>query len=433
MNSSFYNGVSGIKSHQGGIDIWANNINNVNSIGFKASSPEFSTIFSAKLSNNSTDSTADDKGLATTVTATATDFSSGAFVSTENQYDMAINGKGFFGVLNEQNEFLYTRAGAFQKDANGYLVDSNGFYVTGTSANNIQNNQIINNPNLTIDLNSPQTQTKIKFEDNLKIPPEATSYINIKGNLDPSITTKINPQTGLNEEIANIEVFRTNIIDSTGNENFLKMTFIKQVPQAKENIIWNVKVQILDKDQNIINTQDGVLNFDSKGALLSSSITSINNNGTNISLNFGSKYDGLVSFMGAETNKTIEKNGLKEGSIIDYGIDGYGNIIANFDNGKNIPIAKLAIFNFQNQEGLTKISSTYYAENSNSGKALFYKDENGKNIQSTTLKTKTLEMSNVSISRALTELIVMQKAFDASSKSITTSDQMIQNAINMKR
>ncbi len=427
MNISFYNGVSGIKSQQFGIDVIANNITNINKTGFKANFAEFSTIFSSKLSGSLSDPTTNDRGLAITVNSTNTDFSQGVFMPTDNQYDMAIDGKGWFGVIDEKNNFFYTRSGAFSKDANGNLIDANGFYVVGTNANNIQNGQIINNPTLDITLSNPSQQEKITFTKPLILPATATTYVNIQGNLNPKIITQINPKTGLLEEKPNIEVFQTTVIDQNGNENILKITFTKQVPQSSTDIIWNATAEIFDQNKNIINSTQGVLNFDAKGALISNTLTSINNNGSNININLGSNYDGLVSFLNADVNRIIEKDGFKKSNIKDYHIDKNGNVVAIFENGKTIPIYKIAIFNFQNEEGLQKVSPVYYKESSNSGKAVFL------NNTSTTIKTKNLEMSNVSLHRALTELIVMQKAFDASSKSITTSDQMVQNAINMKK
>jgi flagellar hook protein FlgE len=113
-------------------------------------------------------------------------------------------------------------------------------------------------------------------------------------------------------------------------------------------------------------------------------------------------------------------------------MDGRGNVIAEFTNGRSAPIAKIALYHFMNDQGLEKVSSTLFSASANSGDAIFYTDANGNPILGSAIYSNRLEGSNVSMATALTELIVMQKAFDASAKSITTSDQMIQNAINMK-
>ena len=93
----------------------------------------------------------------------------------------------------------------------------------------------------------------------------------------------------------------------------------------------------------------------------------------------------------------------------------------------------MAIYHFQNDQGLHKVTPTIYEPTPNSGEPKFYKDKNGNIIEESKILSKTLETSNVQLSESLTRLIVMQKAFDANAKSITTSDQMIQKAINMKK
>jgi len=108
-------------------------------------------------------------------------------------------------------------------------------------------------------------------------------------------------------------------------------------------------------------------------------------------------------------------------------------IIANFSNGKNGVIGAIPIFHFQNEQGLDNIGGQNFIETQNSGKAFTYKDNSGNYIIGGRIKNYALETSNVKLSTALTELIIMQKAFDANSKSITTSDEMIKKAIDMKR
>ena len=153
MNSSFYNGVSGIKTHQFGIDVWANNIANINTTGFKYSSPEFSTIFTQSILNQNSLSTSNDIGLGSTNTATAPVMTMGSLMSTNNEFDMAIEGKGWFGVQDMSGDYFYTRNGSFNKDANGDLVDSNGSYILGKSANNISNGILTNDNIGDIELN----------------------------------------------------------------------------------------------------------------------------------------------------------------------------------------------------------------------------------------------------------------------------------------
>ena len=96
-------------------------------------------------------------------------------------------------------------------------------------------------------------------------------------------------------------------------------------------------------------------------------------------------------------------------------------------------VAKVALYHFQNNQGLNKASENTYQASANSGEPIFYTNANGEVIYGATIRNHMLEMSNVDLGVSLTDMIVMQKMFDASSKSITTADEMIKNAINLKR
>lgn len=442
MNSSFYNGISGMKTHQFGIDVWAANITGVNTTGFKASTPEFSSIYSTQLANSYFDPVFSDVGLGSTGQTSTTNFSDGTTIATEGKYDMAINGDGWFGVTDQNGEKFYTRAGAFQRDSDGFLVDNQGNYVTGTSATNFKDDLVVKNPKSTIELNKVENQGKIQLPDELIIPSEPTTKVKFSGSLNSDIKTKFSAVTGKEEEVANVEVYRTNIFDAKGNENLLEIILTKVVPQATSGIQWDAKATVLDKNKNPLSVQEGQISFNDRGAIISNTLVSIDNNGSQASINFGTFYDantpnsgfdGLVSLSGFVSERITEKDGHKQGNIQDYGISSDGTIMATFDNGQSLPISKIAIYNFQNNEGLEQSNPIYFKESANSGKARFYADKDGNYIQNASISSNKLEMSNVNLTSALTELLIMQKAFDASSKSITTSDQMIQNAINMKK
>jgi flagellar hook-basal body protein len=442
MNNSLYNGISGMKTHQFGIDVWAANITGINTTGFKASNPEFASIYNSQLTNSYFDPTVNDVGFGSSSQTTSTDFSIGTTITTENKYDLAINGKGWFGVLDDKGEKFYTRAGAFQKDKNGFLVDNQGNFVTGTSANNYINDTIIKDPKSDITFTEASNQTKINIPDKLIIPATPTTEVNFSGSLNSDIETKFSPITNKMEEVSNTEIYRTKIFAENGDENSLEIKLTKVVPQGNNGIIWNAKATLQDPEKNIISTSDGQITFNERGAIISNTLTEIDNNGVKTALNFGTFYDpnipnsgfnGLVSLSGFESARTTTKNGNKQGNLKEYGINNEGVIIANFDNGENIPISKVAVYNFKNEKGLESSNPVYFKETANSGKGDFYRDKDGNTIQTSSISSNKLEMSNLDISTALTELLIMQKAYDASSKSITTSDQMIQNAINMKK
>ena len=443
MNNSFYNGISGIKTHQFGLDVWAGNISNVNKVGFRVSTPEFSTVFSQAMTQSPTTPTVNDIGIGSRVSATNTQFQQGAITQTENPFDLALNGEGWFGVTSPAGEQLFTRAGLFNKDAAGYLVDASGNFLLGTPSGNIVNGRVVDNPKTEIDLTNPTEQAKILLENDVFIPAIPTTEVHFQGALNAKPIFSLNADKE-RIEVPNEENFQTTLINPDGTENRLILDFTKVVPQTTDSTTWKTKASIFDPDNNILSTKEGELTFNDKGALLSSTLVSIDNNGAPITLDFGSTndpnnpnsgFDGLFSYHSSEEsfNKIITQNGKKSGHLLDYSVQRDGTVNAAFSNGVSLPVAKIALYHFQNNAGLEQSTPVYFKQTANSGEPLFFKDKNGKTVDTTTISSFALEKANISMSTALTELIVMQKAFDASAKSITTSDQLIQNAINMKK
>ena len=564
MNSSLYNSVSGVKSFQFAMDVQSNNIANINTIGFKGSTPEISSLFSTTLAGTYA-AYANDDSLGASSQTTAFNMNQGILQNTDNAFDLAIGGEGWFGVQGLNEKTYFTRAGQFSIDSNGDLVDINGNYLLATSGNNITPTTL-DETTLSkfgtyykstaktpaqpyaisatgdVPLGSVGKQTKVHLPDLLYYPPTATTNVSYSASLNPKITTgsvsvplnsddytqtvtaasgKIslngttthtsalqNPQPGdqvlitvtdnagkklttttqldasnqwnisnvnvseldtssplnvsvsvtSNQEVANQDHASIGIIGPDGDKDTLDMTFTKRVPQAASGTTWDVTANIYSFYENydstktydpslyyvnqkdakvyeIVDTQTGVLEFDGAGRLLSNSLPALSNGGTTLNVNLGTlnSFDGLVSSTSITKTSSYQTNGTVEGFLKNYGMDGNGNIIAEFDNGKSSAIAKVAVYHFQNDQGLTSASSNLFEESSNSGKAIFYTDKDGNAFLGSNVLNHRLEGSNVSMATALTELIVIQKAFTASSKGITTSDELLQNAINMKQ
>ena len=442
MISSLYNGISGMKAHQNGIDLVSDNISNVNTAGYRAKSVEFSTIFSNALSSVDPldDPTANDLGYGSVYNGSSISFNQGSLIDSDNKYDLAIDGGGFFGVKDGKGEIFYTRDGNFSKDADGMLINSNGEYLLGISANNIENNQVIKNPNETIKVQKAGDEKPIHIPDELHYPPKPSTFVKFTGSLDPTIKTKLD-KDGNEIQVPNIEIFRAKVFDNKNNTNLLSITFTKRVPQIGKSTTWDAVAKIEDDSGNPISQKSGVLEFNGYGALVSNTLNSIDNNGSPLRVDLGtpykegainSGYDGISSILNAQ-GRSVTKDGAKGGELSDYHIDEKGVLLASFTNGKSVPIAKVAIYHFQNEAGLSSVGDSKFQESGNSGKPTFFIDKKGNYVDSSKILSSKLENSNVDLTTALTELIALQKAFDANSRSITTSDQLIQNAINMKR
>jgi flagellar hook protein FlgE len=589
MTSSFYNGISGIKSQQFAMDVQANNIANINTSAYKGSSAEISTLFSTVLTGTYA-SYSNDKGLGAQSQTTALDLAQGVLENTDSPFDLAIQGDGWFGVKGQDTaKTYYTRAGSFSLDAQGSLVNADGYYLMATPGNNIAPTSLdaatlakfgtyynaattggaltpyAITPMSDVSLGSVGSQTKVTLPDILYYPPVATTKVSYGANLDPTIATNAvtvplnaadytatvtpsatgqvslngsvnnttalqNPKKGdtvtitltdvngktqkisteldaslnwsisnsdvsglnttsaltasvsvtSNQETANTAHYTTGIIAPDGSKGIIDMTFTKQVPQAASGSTWDANIKVLsyfedytvenydstktydtsvynvdtvkgtvtkiydptkyyvdtstNKVYNIVDTQTGTLTFGGAGQLLSNTVPTLSNGGTPLELNLGTvgNFDGLISSTTIKKANVVTSNGSVEGFLKDYAMDTNGNVIAEFSNGKSSAVAKVAIYHFQNDQGLTQDSSTLFEASNNSGKPIFYTDKNGESFLGSTIFSNKLEGSNVSMATALTELLITQKAFDASSKSITTSDDLIKNAINMK-
>lgn len=265
---------------------------------------------------------------------------------------------------------------------------------------------------------------------------EIKNYDVSKLNLDKELT--IAAEAIVKQEVPNKFSSTTDVYNADGTKNIIKLEYEKQIPQNADQTIWNVTATMKSPKNEVLSTSTGTLTYNNKGALVSSTINEIGG----VKLNFGSfytegtpnsGYDGLVTSANKSVMTNVIKDGFAEGILKEYSMNDNGEIIAVFDNGKMSSVAKVALYHFQNDQGLSKVGENAYSATSNSGRPIFFTDKNGEVIYGAKIQNRSLEMSNVDLGTSLTDLIIMQKAYDASAKSITTSDQMIQKAINMKK
>ena len=250
----------------------------------------------------------------------------------------------------------------------------------------------------------------------------------------PNLTAKINTT----KEVANQEKYATELLNADGTKNKLELTLTKRVPQGASGTVWDAVATVKDASGATISNSNGELNFDHEGRLVSTTLASVDSNGSQIKLDFGTPvaagqiYSGVTST--AQTKSiSIAQDGVPEGILKDYHTNNSGNILAQFTNGQVRSVGKVALYHFQNEQGLAKMGDNIYSQSANSGAAFFYKDAGGKSIYGAQIASRTLEQSNVDLAQALTEIIVTQKAYDANAKSITTSNELLQRAIELKR
>jgi flagellar hook-basal body protein len=176
--------------------------------------------------------------------------------------------------------------------------------------------------------------------------------------------------------------------------------------------------------------QSSLLSFDTTGKVIDTNTTlNLDNNGVPFELDLS----GLSNLNSALFENTFVHDGAIKGELKEYTVNQNGTIIANFTNGKSTSLGEVSVLHFQNDAALEKIGGSLFMQSENSGDAFFYTDNNGDILHNTTIKNRALENSNVELGEALTNLIVLQRAFDGAAKVITTGDELLQNAINMKR
>jgi len=306
-----------------------------------------------------------------------------------------------YSTIEEFNTILQNLADSIYPNTTQVYLDDNGRIAIDNNSTHI--------------INSYTLQTETSNE----------TFLNNLGKLGNEVYP--NTSSKSYEFYNNTQSFGGNIIEANGNKDIISFSFTKQ-KVLNNQILWNGSIEIKDFNNEIITAKEETFIFDTNGNLISP-ITITLTSPQEITLNFNlTSYNmpDLGSYM-------FSQNGIEEGYLKNYEIDDFGKINAFFSNSKMITIAQIPIFHFQNDQGLESLGGNLFKETSNSNKAILYNNENGEYISGAKILSKKLENSNVNFGEAMTELIITQKAFSSAAKTVTTSDQMIQKAINMKR
>ena len=425
MIQAFYTGITGIQANTTGIDIISDNIANISTVGFKGNDYQFASTFEKYLNTDSANVVGSSIGTGVGLSSTPIVEAVGNMIPTDRSTDLAILGDGWFGMQTD-GERIFTRDGSFTFDANTNLVSGDGFHVLGTMGNNISADNILTATINTLKLGDADAQEILHFPKDLTFPPKPTQKVQFFGNISGELD-----QIEIGNEKP-IRIMGASAIDPLNNKNNIQLKFSKSEVQVPPGIQWDVVAQALSLDgKTVFDTQTGVANFDSTGALISTTLKSIDNNGSEVEIDLGSNFNGIIAIANSQLTSSSISDGTIGGDLVGYDININGEVVATFTNGEQSSVGKIAIFHFQNNQGLSRVTGSRFQQTSNSGDAIFYKDAKGDNVVGTAIQNFTLEGSNVTMSYGLTELIILQRAYDANAKSITTADQMMQKALNM--
>jgi flagellar hook protein FlgE len=404
MLRSLFSGISGLRAHQQMMDVTSNNIANVNSVGFKASETVFEDTLSQmmraagapqnNLNGNMGGTNPAQVGLGVRMSAITTNFVQGSAQTTGRPTDLMISGDGFF-VVKSVNEQLFTRAGSFNFDADGRLVTATGAAVQGWPAVNGV-------------VNTNGTLGDIQLPVGTLIAPKATKNMTVSGNLpaDAPVNTAI-PRS--------IKTY-----DAQGNTVTLTATFTQTSvsPSAYEMVVTDGTTP----------SASVPLTFAADGTLTSPSnyLYDPDGDGTGVTVDLA----GLTNYTGNTTVNILSQDGAPAATLQSFTINPDGQLVGVFSNGLKQTVAQLALSNFNNPPGLEKVGDGLYRFTVNSGLPLV-------GVAGTaglgTIQSGTVEMSNVDLAQEFTNLIVAERGFQANSKVISTSDEMLQDLVNLKR
>lgn len=440
MLRSLFAGVSGLRNHQVRMDVIGNNISNVNTVAFKSGRVTFKEGFAQMLQGGSRPPGDQgginpiQVGLGMQIGSVDTIFSQGNLETTGLNTDVAIQGDSFF-VARKGNQSFYTRSGNFQVDADGKLVaPTNGFIVQGRVAVNGVFADGIS------DIVLPFGQ---------KTAATATANVKLGGNVDASVTDfdiadpdGAGPLTGgFNADTRGVPVnadswTETSITsyDSLGTKHDVKIYLYKTGANA-----WNWEVDqaglIAAGIPAASITGSGSLTFNSDGTLNAASSNTVSfdppgADSMSINVDFGEGVNGITQFASTSTAVLRDQDGYTSGTLQNFSIDRTGVITGSFTNGVNVSLGQIVLADFNNPAGLIRIGDNMYQESGNSGGAVLGFALEG---SQSTLTSGALEMSNVDLAQEFTSMIVAQRGFQANGRVITTSDDLLQELVNLKR
>lgn len=423
--SSFNVGVTGLRASGESMNVIGDNIANAGTHGFKKSRAEFQDILSSSLKGIDG---GDQIGSGTKLAHVTPQYTQGSINRTDNVTDLAINGAGFFKV-NAPWGSGYTRDGAFHFDKEGNLVNGDGFAVVGYLSN--EDGQVSNK------------QGPIKLG-NTTIPAKATTQLKISMNLDSR--AEIQQFNPLDPEKTSSYNTSFAVYDNVGTQRLVTVYFNKMA-----NNQWSYHALVDGAETNggvpgtPVEMANGTLSFTDKGVLqqVTPGQNAFNFNkgaapNQQIAFDFGKSIadgtdgkESTITQFGSDSSVARHtQDGHTAGTLGSMSFNDDGVLTASYDNGEIRALGQIAVAKFENNEGLFKTGRNLYKETRKSGQAAMGKP--GHDGRGDVL-AKSIELSNVDIADEFVDLMHAQRNFQANTRTITTSDQMLQEVLNIKR
>lgn len=460
MMRSMYSGVSSLRAHQVRMDVIGNNIANVNTVGYKGSKATFAEIYSQTVKGAGGSSTTrggtnpQQIGLGIKLDSVNVSHTKGATQRTDNATDIMIDGNGFFVVSPTQsgtNKF-YTRAGNFQVDELGYLVTSDGYFVIGEDGKSVRIDS-------TSTVGAVATD-KITIGGNIKFTEKAdpdNGYIAYSKNMDvynsvgetQNLTIDFGPKLTTAPGTAVADTYSYRAVRINGNGNLNPTSFAANTASTGSAFdaadVYQANIPYFAK----FDSKGDFLGFTDQLAIDANGYASGGNmifeNGSTDDLNItiqGAGVADIIIPLNYESMKNLKHydqdtdidvtpvTGRTAGNLDSYTIAANGQINMTFTNGESDSDQQIALADFDNPAGLLKVGSNRFIESPNSGTAKLGVPNAG---SFGALTPGALEMSNVDLSAEFTDMITTQRGFQANSRVITTSDEILQELVSLKR
>lgn len=401
--------LSGLNAARSDLNTTAHNIANVNTNGFKSSRAEFADVYGVTARGIG----ASLIGSGVRLSGVEQQFSQGSVEFTDNGLDLAVNGEGFF-TLSDNGSLVYSRAGAFGTNAEGYVENAQG--------QRLQVYPATTNGNFNV---GRLTDLRIQTTDN---PPSATTSIDADINLPANASQPTNATFAANDPSSYNHTTSLTTYDSLGTARVTSLYFVKSANPNE----WTVHAQV--EGQSLTAAGGLQMSFGNNGALTAP------NPGT-LTFPNSASFPGAAAFQPTvnvsdftQYSDSFGLNGLSQdgfstGRLIGVDVAESGTVFARFTNGRSTALGQLALSRFENPQGLQQLGDSTWGESFASGNAI-----NG--AAGTTnfgqIQAGALEASNVNLAEQLVSMIVSQRNFQANAQMIQTEDQLTQTIINIR-
>ena len=409
----FGQALSGLNAAATNLDVIGNNIANGSTVGFKSGTAKFADVYASAA-----------VGLGTQLAAITQNFGTGTVATTQNPFDLAIDGTiGFFRVIDPNGAIKYTRNGQFLPNSQGFLVNAQGDRLTGYSLDGISLQPI----------QVPQGN----------MAPQATGGVQTRLNLDMRATAI---PAGVKFDPTNVNSFNNslpiNVYDSLGNSHQMIQYFAKaEAPANTWNVYYTLDGEVVgaladpaDPASFVPQTAQVAFNQNGQIQTVSGAPTGSYTFGLDIpipgaaNLAFNIDYANSTQY-GGDFNYSFSQTGYPTGEYASMTIEPDGQIVASYTNGQSAVQGYLVLANFTNVNGLDSVGGNAWVETGASGQPILGRP--GTNSLSNVI-SMAVEESNVDMSQELVNLIIAQRTYQANAQTIKTQDQILQTLIQMR-